>query len=453
MSLLAPISHIKFGLWSPKEIEKMGVAEITLPDTYEAGKPKKDGLFDTRMGVLDADEICPTDNTRADENIGYFGYIKLGKPVFNVHYIDTIRKVLSCVSFKGSHLLVNKDDPMVKDQLKIIGKKPRSLRLKMISEIVKKDDPYTGAPQPNIIKDGIKLSYTYKDDDINEKPKKLTPEMALYILKGISDEDCELLGFSPKYSRPEWMIITVLPVPPPQVRPSARSENMSSRTDDDSTHRLVEIIRFNNLLKKRQVDKTVDKIESNLDMLQYYVATLFNNAIPKLATSTHRMSNKALKGYKQKLEKKEGRVRGNLMGKRVNFSARTVITADPNISIDELGVPEDIAMVLTVPITVTKYNINEMYQYIYNGPKKWPGAKTIKFMKTGQTKSLKFINATEIKLEEGDVIERHMINGDVVLFNRQPTLHVESMMAHRAKIMSGNTFRMNPNTVSPYNAD
>jgi DNA-directed RNA polymerase beta' subunit len=165
------------------------------------------------------------------------------------------------------------------------------------------------------------------------------------------------------------------------------------------------------------------------------------------------MSNRPLKGYKQKLAQKEGRIRGNLQGKRVNFSARSVITADPNISIDELGVPEDIAMNLTVPVTVTKFNKKELYTYIYNGPNKWPGAKTIQFARTGQKKTLKFINVAEIKLEEGDVIERHMIDGDTVLFNRQPTLHVESMMAHRAKIMSGTTFRLNPNVVTPYNAD
>lgn len=453
MSLLAPINYIKFGIWSPKEIEKMSVTEITLPDTFEAGKPKKDGLFDTRMGVIDPDEICPTDNTRAEDNIGYFGHIKLGKPVFNINNIDLIRRVLGCVSFKGSRLLVNKEDPTIKEQLKAIIKKPRSVRLKLIADMIKSEDPYTGAPQPVISKNNIKLEYRYKDDEAIDKPKQLTPEMALYILKGISDEDCELLGFSAKFSRPEWMIITVLPVPPPQVRPSSKVENMSQRTDDDSTFKLADIIKFNTLLKKRQVDKTVEKIESNLDLLQFHVATLFNSAIPKLPTSTHRMSNRPLKGYKQKLAQKEGRIRGNLQGKRVNFSARSVISADPNISIDELGVPEDIAMNLTVPVTVTKYNKKELYTYIYNGPSKWPGAKTIQFARTGQKKTLKFINVAEIKLEEGDIIERHMIDGDTVLFNRQPTLHVESMMAHRAKIMSGTTFRLNPNVVTPYNAD
>lgn len=442
-------------MWSPREIQAMAVAEITLPDTFEAGKPKKDGLFDTRMGVIDPDEICPTDNTRADDNIGYFGYIKLGKPVFNIHCMDVIRRVLTCVSFKASNLLVNKNDPMIMNQLESIRKKPRNMRLKLVAEMIKAkpEDPYTGAPQPNISKEGMRMFYEFRDDESADRKKRLTPEMALYILKNISDEDCEYLGFSPKYSRPEWMIITNLPVPPPQIRPAARVENMTQRTDDDSTHRLLDVIKFNTLLRKRQVDKSVEKIEANVDLIQYYVATLFNNQVPKLPTSTHRLSNRPLKGYKQKLEKKEGRVRGNLMGKRVDFSARTVITADPYISVDELGIPRDIAMTLTYPMVVTKYNKDEAYIYLYNGVNKHPGAKTIYFANTGQSKSLKYINVAEVKLSEGDIIERHLIDGDIVLFNRQPTLHLESMMAHRAKIMDGYTFRLNQNVTTPYNAD
>lgn len=453
MSLLTSVREIKFGILSPKEIEKMSVAEITNPDTFEAGRPKKDGLYDTRMGVIDPDEICPTDNTRAEDNIGYFGHIELGKPVFNINYIDTIRRVLGCVSFKGSNLLVNKSDPVVKDQLKNISKRPANIRLKLLQKIIKEEDPITGAIQPKIIKDNNRLMYEYPDDESIDKRKKLTPEMAYYILKGISNEDCQYLGFSPKYSRPEWMIISVLPVPPPQVRPASKVENMSQRSEDDTTHRLIDIIKFNQLIKKRQNDKAVEKIEPNVDMLQYYIATLFNNAIPKIPTTTHRMSNRPLKGYKQKLEKKEGRFRGNLMGKRVNFSARTVITADPNISVDELGVPKDICMTLTKPVVVTKYNMNEMYKYIYNGPNKYPGAKTITFARTGQKKTLKYMNVADIKLEIGDIIERHMIDGDYVLFNRQPTLHLESMMSHRIKAMEGMTFRLSISATKPYNAD
>jgi DNA-directed RNA polymerase II subunit RPB1 len=454
MSILSNINHIKFGMLSPYDIEKISVVEVSNPDTFEAGKPKKDGLYDTRMGVIDASDICPTDNTHSEDNIGYFGHIKLGKPVFNINCLDTIRTILTCVSFKGSKLLVNKNDPVVKEQLKAILKKPRNIRLKQISKLVKSEDPYTGAPQPSIIKDNNRLFYEYKDDDASaDRRKKLTPEMVHYIFKNISNEDCELLGFSPKYSRPEWMIIENLPVPPPQARPASKVENMSQRSEDDSTHRLIDIIKFNQLLKKRQSEKSVEKIEPNVDILQYYVATLFNNQIPKIATSVHRMTNRPLKGYKQKFEKKDGRVRGNLEGKRVNFCARTVITADPNISVEELGVPIQIAMNLTKQVYVTPYNIDDMYKYIYNGPEKHPGAKSITFGKTGQTKNIKYLNVADIKLEPGDIIERHMIDGDFVLFNRQPTLHLESMMVHRAKIMNGSTFRLSISATKPYNAD
>ena len=141
------------------------------------------------------------------------------------------------------------------------------------------------------------------------------------------------------------------------------------------------------------------------------------------------------------------------MGKRVDFSARSVITPDPNIKIDELGVPKKIAMNLTFPEIVTKYNKNILQTYVRNGPLVHPGAKSVKRKIDGKTTSLQYIDTYSINLEEGDIVNRHLIDGDIVLFNRQPSLHKMSMMGHKVRVMDYNTFRLNVSVTKPYNAD
>ena len=183
------------------------------------------------------------------------------------------------------------------------------------------------------------------------------------------------------------------------------------------------------------------------------MATFIDNSIPGINPAQQR-TGRLLKSLSERLKSKEGRIRGNLMGKRVDFSARSVITPDPNISIDELGVPIKIAMNLTFPEIVNQYNIQKLTELVRNGPDVYPGAKFIKKPKNGnQTKWLKKIDRSTIVLEEGDIVERHLLDGDYVLFNRQPSLHKMSMMGHRIKVMPFNTFRLNPLVCVSFNAD
>jgi hypothetical protein len=177
--------------------------------------------------------------------------------------------------------------------------------------------------------------------DGEDEPKKLQldAEDVLRILERISDEDAEIMGFHRKYNRPEWMICTILPVPPPAVRPSVRTET-GQRMEDDLTHKLNDIVKYNGAIKSRiEKNCTKEQIGMQTTMLQYHVATLVDNQIPGIGPSVQR-TGRPLRSLFERLKSKEGRIRGNLMGKRVDFSARTVITPDPNISIDEIGVPE-----------------------------------------------------------------------------------------------------------------
>lgn len=175
-----------------------------------------------------------------------------------------------------------------------------------------------------------------------------------------------------------------------------------------------------------------------------------------------------LDGIKQKLERKEGLFRKNMMGKRVNFAARSVISPDPNIETNEIGVPPVFAKKLTYPEPVTNHNFYELKEAVLNGVERWPGATAIE-NENGQVISLRTKtfeerqaianqllapSSTSVNGARNKKVHRHLNNGDIVLMNRQPTLHKPSIMSHRARILPGEkTIRMHYANCNTYNAD
>jgi len=293
-----------------------------------------------------------------------------------------------------------------------------------------------------------------KDVKHDAMKQPLEVEYVQRLFRRITDEDVSFMGFNPRWCRPDWMICSVLAIPPPQVRPSVVQEN-NQRSEDDLTHKLFEIIKTDKMLLAKMEAEGSKANKSYIDeltnVLQYHIATLVDNQIPGVAPSAQR-GGRPLKSIQQRLGSKEGRIRYNLQGKRVEFSARSVITPDPNISIAELGVPMKIAMNLTVPERVTDFNRDKLYKLVQNGSAVYPGAKTL-VRADGRMISLAHVNTKEIVLYNGDMVNRHLLDGDMVLFNRQPTLHRMSMMGHRARVLPYNTFRLNVSVVAPYNAD
>ena len=172
-------------------------------------------------------------------------------------------------------------------------------------------------------------------------------------------------------------------------------------------------------------------------------------------------------GIKQDLEKKEGLFRKNMMGKRVNFAARSVISPDPNIETNEIGVPPVFAKKLTYPEPVTTHNFYDLKEAVLNGPHVWPGATAIEnedgeliFLKQSYEERQALANqllapsSTSVNGSRNKKVHRHLNNGDVVLMNRQPTLHKPSIMAHRARVLPGEkTIRMHYANCNTYNAD
>jgi DNA-directed RNA polymerase II subunit RPB1 len=461
-SEIEPILGIQFSIFSPDEIERRSVVEITSNATYEGNEPKIGGLFDPRMGVLENGKQCRSCGQSNNGCPGHFAHYRLGRPVYYIQFLPMILSTLNCVCISCSKLLVDKDMRTSIKSKKGEGRWKELLEASgNISRCGQETEDGCGARQPDRYKrEGIARivaewdSIDTKDVKRESMKQPLEVEYVQRLFRRITDEDVSFMGLNPRWCRPDWMICSVLAIPPPQVRPSVVQEN-NQRSEDDLTHKLFEIIKTNKMLltKMEAEGSKTNKgyIDELTNVLQYHIATLVDNQIPGVAPSAQR-GGRPLKSIQQRLGSKEGRIRYNLQGKRVEFSARSVITPDPNISIAELGVPIKIAMNLTVPERVTDYNRDKIYKLVQNGSAIYPGAKTL-VRADGRMISLAHVNTKEIVLYNGDLVNRHLMDGDMVLFNRQPTLHRMSMMGHRVRVLPYNTFRLNVSVTSPYNAD
>jgi DNA-directed RNA polymerase beta' subunit len=468
--IIEEVKGIQFSVLGPDEIIKRSVVKVTKTDTYAGSEPIVGGLFDPRMGVLEHNKVCTTCEQKNVFCPGHFGHIELAKPVFHAMFFDIVKKILKCVCFRCSRMLISQHtaiEELKNEMTRILAIKNNQKRweayFKLCNTTTKikicGDDKHIGcgSKQPDRYNKeaSMKIIAEWKDKSKETSiQQEFTAEDVLRIFKRITNEDMELMGFNSKWNRPEWMICTVLPVPPPAVRPSIIEEN-GQRREDDLTHKLSDIIKTNNnIFDKITKGASEETIKLITMVLQYHVFTFIDNQIPGLAPSQQR-NGRRLRSVCDRMKKKEGRIRGNLNGKRVDQSARSVITPDPYISIDELGVPIRVALNITFQETVNEYNIEEMRKLIMNGSNKWPGAKYVKKTNEIGPINLKYADLGKIaaELHFGDVVHRHLNDGDYVLFNRQPSLHKMSMMCHKVIIMPYQTFRLNVLDTPPYNAD
>ena len=450
------VDEISFGLISPKDLRKQSVVEVQTPDTYdEDGAPITAGLMDGRLGTLEPRQRCKTCGNTAIRCPGHFGHIELAVPIVHIEFTKVIFDLLRSTCRTCGRILMS-DDAAKKQKGKIerynelLGVIPDDVYKTIVQEIKTKQCPHCASGQFKITFE--KPTKFIEQTEAGSEP--LTPSMIRERLERISDEDLEILGFNPKVARPEWMVLQVLPVPPVYVRPSITLES-GIRSEDDLTHKLVDIIRINQRLKENMEAGAPTLIIQDLsELLQYHVTTYFNNEASGIPPARHR-SGRALKTLSQRLKGKEGRFRSNLSGKRVDFSARTVISPDPNLDINEVGVPRDIAMRLSVPEKITAWNIEDMRKLVMNGPENYPGALYI-IRPDGKRIRLEFVvDRTKIAeaVELGFIVERHLKNGDIAIFNRQPSLHRMSIMAHYVRVLPYKTFRMHLCVCPPYNAD
>jgi DNA-directed RNA polymerase beta' subunit len=605
------IASIKFSLMDPNEIRKMSAVEVKTADTYkDDGHAYRQGLMDNRMGVIEPGVRCETCGNKHDVCPSHFGHIQLELPVVHIGFTNLLKVALKSTCNTCSRILLHEregthpSNPEMSEQdyyrsrvYDVIQKHGVGSTefSKVIKDIVKICSGakravcmHCGSEQGKIQLD---KPTTFKEKKMDKGEHKLNARDIREWLERIPDEDLIFVGMDHNASRPEWTIMRVLPVPPITVRPSITLDS-GDRSEDDLTHKLVDVLRINQRLRENRDAGAPQLIVEDLwELLQYHITTYFDNQTAGIPPARHR-SGRPLKTLTQRLKGKEGRFRSNLSGKRVNFCARTVISPDPNLGINDVGVPVQSAKELTVPIRVTGRNREQLRQMILRGPDIHPGVNYIvrgdthrvritdrtKFMWSGfrchnpechsgdeergepypghrsdlnevlpapnflpgmvieeefkrvegeedaQSKWIPNLKATianlrgedmngkqldeddpraiiyqrwvferenpnqpfpphlevicphcgspEIaedtrsKVEDrlatvdldgnpkpGMIVERHLINGDVAIFNRQPSLHRMSMMVHQVRVMEGKTFRFNLAVCTPYNAD
>lgn len=456
------IGSIKFSCVSPDEIRRMSATKIITADTYDdEGYPIEMGLMDPHMGVIEPGLRCKTCGCKVDECPGHFGHIDLAMPVIHVGFIKDIKMLLESTCSSCGRLMLSEDQ--IQARLDSMEKMEEyggdTVEFKNYSKETAKDAsgkgmcPYCGVEQ---IKIKLDKPTTFREVNDNHK---LTAKEVRERLERIPDDDLRALGFDPETCRPEWMVLTALAVPPVTVRPSITLDS-GDRSEDDLTHKLVDVLRINQRLRENRDAGAPQLIVEDLwELLQYHVTTYFDNQTSGIPPARHR-SGRPLKTLAQRLKGKEGRFRSNLSGKRVNFSARTVISPDPLLSINEVGVPVIAARELTVPVHVNAHNLDMMREFVARGPgplSDHPYVPGVNYVIRSDGRRIRVTETNKETVAEGlevdYTVERQLVDGDVVLFNRQPSLHRMSMMGHCVRIMDGRTFRFNLCVCPPYNAD
>ena len=500
------VCGVEFGLFSETEIEKLSAVRVDSAIISKAGIVSVHGVNDARLGSSTESMLCSTCACTMEVCPGHSGHIKLFECIFNVELLSFIHKVLTCVCFYCCRLLLPIDHPHYKT---IVNTQNKKQRLVDIYEVCKKYrkccswlqptncqqnyktesftlDELTNVPHGVLGCGGLQPVYhrteisitpvfalTAADLDPDCQLPTCTPTDIYRILQYISPEDCIILGFKPGVSEPASMMWSSFLVPSVAMRPSKSQSGSKIRCEDDLTIKLRQIVKTNEILAK---DTTVVNLAEYVvvdgDQQQLLPTTAMKGVMLKYLevqravacyqdskyasvsndTKDYGVHRKSVRHRFTAEKAKRGRVRNSILGKRMDFSARTVITPDSFIEVDEVGVPIWMCMHLTYPEKVNQYNIHRLVACVRNGPTQHPGANFL--LKTNQVEiSLAVVDPWTIQLEYGWVVKRHLVAGDLVLFNRQPSLHKVSLMAHKVKPIAGNSFRLHVACTAPYNAD
>jgi DNA-directed RNA polymerase III subunit RPC1 len=458
--------------------------------------------MDAHMGISAKVGKCQTCGEGLDTCNGHFGHIKLALPVFHVGYLKHITEVLHSVCKDCSSILLEPDErrrylrsmrrpgmdnlqktgiarkimeecrkkktcpdcKAVNGTVRKVAGHPLKIIHKRYDAFDKSVAKTKKAPPGKLEFDQSFETAKAANAEIDKHVKKAVDDMhplrVLNIFKKISDEDCELLAMIPEDARPEMLIWEYVPVPPVCIRPSVMQE--AGATEDDITNKIGDICQISSIIRAGLRNGfPLQILMEQWDFLQLQIAMYINSDVPGLKQQG---LQKSMRGFCQRLKGKGGRFRQNLSGKRVDFSGRTVIGPDPNLGIDEVAVPERVAKNLTYPEKATRYNIEKLRRLIKTGANRWPGANAILDRRTNDRTTLanlakdpakraERLEGAANRLKIGDIVERHLENGDIVLFNRQPSLHKLSILSHRARVRPWRTFRLNECVCNPYNAD
>ncbi|GMH41051.1 hypothetical protein BSKO_08961 [Bryopsis sp. KO-2023] len=474
------IKRIEFSVANPEEISNCGEILVHETKLYKMPQrtPHEGSVLDPRLGVSNKREKCTTCEQKLADCNGHFGYIRLHLPLFHLGFLGDTVKLLQAICKTCSRVLL---PPEEKAPHLRRARNPRADKMARRSAFEKvlhrakqcKHCPYCGAENgivkripgvykifhdkfkgksATLAKNEFATAIKYNDEIDRFLPKiadDLNPLRTHQLFERIPDEDLCLLNLA---SRPEHLLISTVPVPPVCIRPSVEMEGVGSN-EDDITMKLLAIVEYNTRLRVGlEQGLPASSVVEIWDAMQIEMAVVINSDVPGLSPMLQ--PQRKVRGYVQRLKGKNGRFRGNLCGKRVDFSGRTVISPDPNLGVHEVAVPKHVALTLTYPQMVNQHNMEDLQARVLNGYATHPGANTV-VKKDGTRFLLKHADRrrTSRELQIGDIVERHLSDGDVVLFNRQPSLHRISIMAHRAKVRPWRTLRFNECVCNPYNAD
>ncbi|KAF8819783.1 Dna-directed Rna polymerase III RPC1 [Cardiosporidium cionae] len=462
------IDGVRFGILAQEEILRYAELQVHNRELYVSmtSRPHPYGVLDPKLGAHKNDANCKTCGGGLLECTGHWGSLLLHAPVYHIGYFKYLIQLLYCICKNCAAFLLtddrknrflkmmrrNKEDAIIKraifnktvDACKRISKCPQcEFHQGTLKRIVKPS-----------LDQFMKIHHVvkYKEDGrLQSFEEVLDPLFVRNLLQRMNMEDWEVLDTF----RPEKLLISSLPIPPNCIRPSVTLGEQGS-TEDDLTVILSDITELNNIMKnQRDNGFLTNQYLGNWEFLQLQCTRLINSDAPAV---TQLLASKNItkpgRGICQRLKGKEGRFRCNLSGKRVDFSGRTVISPDPNVGIHEVVIPEWMSKRLTYPDKVCQSNIDILREAVIRGSEEWPGAAYVNKI-NGTKTSLRYANRRFVaeNLQIGDVVERHLWNGDIVLFNRQPSLHRVSIMAHHARIMPWRTLRFNECVCTPYNAD
>jgi len=427
--IIKQLKEIKFGLFSPEDIKRIAGKKIVTPELYDMdGYPVDGGLMDLHLGVITPGVRCRTCGGSLKECPGHFGYIEMARSVMHIKFVPLVEFCLKSTCQECGRIMIDEKD--IK-----LGRIDKAKNAKKC--------PWCNAKQEKFKLEKPTSFYIGK--------RRVFPTEIREKLARITDADLKVLGMNPLTCRPEWSILTLLLVPPVTVRPSITLET-GERSEDDLTHELSNIVRSNQRLWENLNAGAPEVIIEDLwDLLQYHVTTFFDNTVPHVPPARHR-SGQPLKTIVERIKGKEGRIRHNLAGKRVNFSSRTVISPDPYLMLNEVGIPETVASILTVPERVTTANIDLLKDMARKSD--YPAAVSI-VRPDGKRKYITEETREQMieEISQNYLVERQLQDKDITLFNRHPSLHRMSIMGHFAKVLPGRTFRMHPAICFPYNAD
>lgn len=472
------IDGIEFSIASPKQIVESSVLEVTEPNLYSKGIPNAGACNDLRLGTVDRRFRCGTCRNSSQICMGHNGHINLGFPVYHWLCMEKILKLLRSVCFWCSATIVDFHDSDIQRRFSTVRKACKLPSAISMYSKKKKCHKCDGC-QPSYDKEGLSIVTAWDLDDLSTEEekeiakKRFNAKIARDILRFVSDEDCRYLGLNPDSTRPENMILTVLLVPSVIIRPTTMiSEGSRTKGHDDLTTLLRDIVKFSNLVKEQLKDEpdNLALAQNDYEQLVVHISTYFDKdggattstmclggTGVSRTTRRHITRSGPLKSLGKRLGGKRGRFRGSIVGKRSNFTSRSVITPEPWIDIWQLVVPKLVARTQTVPEPVTTFNIQQLRQIVIRGDHPdGLGAHHV-VRPDGTSINLKMCKDREILARAlsttGWVVHRHVRTGDWCIFNRQPTLHKMGMMAHEIIVGTGNTFMLPVPTTTPYNAD